>query len=76
MVPIPKDPQGREKRRKAFVESRINRYRTADRYRDKLIEFYGKEKSAKIKYVEAFEVCEYGRRPSKEVIRRLFPFYD
>ena len=74
--PIPKDPQEREKRRQDFVTSRTRRYRNADRYRDKLIEFYGKEKGGKITYVEAFEICEYGRRPSKEIIKKLFPFYD
>jgi len=74
--PIPKDPQEREKRRQDFVTSRTRRYRNADRYRDKLVEFYGKEKGGKIRYVEAFEICEYGRRPSKEIIKKLFPFYD
>jgi hypothetical protein len=24
---------------------------------------------------EAFEVCEYGRRPSEQELRRLFPFF-
>ena len=31
---------------------------------------------SKIKYAEAFEICEYGRRPSKEEIRKLFPFFS
>ena len=75
MVLIPEDPQEREKRQ-AFIASRMRRYRNADRYRDKLIEFYGEEKGTKIKYVEAFEICEYGRRPSKERMKKLFPFYD
>lgn len=35
--------------------------------------WYGKEKTSSIKYVEAFEICEYGRRPSNEELRRLFP---
>jgi len=76
VVPIPKEPEEREKRRQSFVASRVRRYGNADRYRDKLAEFYGAEKAAKIECAEAFEICEYGRRPSKEDIRRLFPFYD
>jgi len=27
-----------------------------------------------IKYAETFEICEYGRRPSKKEVRKLFPF--
>jgi len=26
-------------------------------------------------YAEAFEICEYGRRPSDDDIRTLFPFF-
>jgi hypothetical protein len=29
-----------------------------------------------VKDAEAFEVCEYGRRPSEADLRRLFPFFD
>ena len=29
-----------------------------------------------MKDAEAFEVCEYGRRPSEADLRRLFPFFD
>ena len=35
--------------------------------------WYGKERAAKMKYVESFEIGEYGRRPSDEEIKRLFP---
>jgi LmbE family N-acetylglucosaminyl deacetylase len=35
--------------------------------------WYGKEKTVKIKNVEAFEICEYGSQPSAEDIRKLFP---
>lgn len=35
--------------------------------------WYGKEKAAQVKFAEAFEICEYGSRPSKEDILRLFP---
>jgi len=32
-------------------------------------------KGEKVRYAEAFEVCEYGRRPSEDELRtKLFPF--
>jgi LmbE family N-acetylglucosaminyl deacetylase len=46
----------------------------ADQYRDKLIELYGPEQGKQVRYAEAFEVCEYGRQPTAEELRRLFPF--
>ena len=48
----------------------------ANRFRRTLIEFYGEERGAKVQYAEAFEICEYGRRPSKEELNKLFPFFD
>ncbi len=47
----------------------------ANRYRDLLIKFYGKEHGEKVKHAETFEICEYGRRPSEAEIKKLFPFY-
>jgi LmbE family N-acetylglucosaminyl deacetylase len=46
----------------------------ADRCRERLIELYGEEKGRQVRYAEAFEICEYGRRPDREELRRLFPF--
>ncbi|WP_165234714.1 PIG-L deacetylase family protein [Aquisphaera insulae] len=48
--------------------------RTADRFRPKLIEELGEEKGKAVKYAEAFEVCEYGTQPTKDELRRIFPF--
>jgi hypothetical protein len=48
----------------------------AQRYRGKLADWYGKEKADKVKHAEAFEICEYGRRPNKEELARLFPFFE
>ena len=45
-------------------------------YRDRLIELYGEEKGRAIVYAEAFEISEYGRRPSEEELRALFPTFD
>ena len=49
--------------------------RTADRFRDKLIELYGEEKGSKVEFAEAFEISEYGSMPSDEELKTLFPFF-
>lgn len=49
---------------------------TANKYRAKLIEAYGEKKGKKVRYAEAFEVCEYGRRPSAAELKKLFPFFE
>ncbi len=38
-----------------------------------LVKWYGEGKANQVKYAEAFEICEYGRRPDENEIRRLFP---
>lgn len=48
--------------------------KTAARFRKELIERYGEEKGSKIRYAEAFEICEYGTQPSEEMKKQLFPF--
>ena len=48
----------------------------ANKYRTRLIELYGKEKGSKIKYAEAFELCQYGRQPDMEELKRLFPSFS
>ncbi len=41
--------------------------------RQSLAKWYGKETADKATYAEAFEICEYGRRPDDNEIKRLFP---
>lgn len=48
----------------------------ADRFRETLVKWYGPEAGKAVKYAEAFEVCEYGRKPSDAELRTLFPFGD
>jgi len=76
VVPVPKEPAARQKRRQQ-VNARFARRNesTANKYRAKLIELYGEEKGKKVKYAEAFEVCEYGRRPTAGELKKLFPFF-
>jgi hypothetical protein len=38
------------------------------------VKFYGEEAGKKVKYAQAFEICEYGSRPSQEQLKKLFPF--
>jgi LmbE family N-acetylglucosaminyl deacetylase len=42
-------------------------------FRASLVKWYGEEKAKQVKYVEAFEICEYGAQPTEDDIRRLFP---
>jgi hypothetical protein len=71
---VPKDP----KDRKAWLAKMWGprSAEPADEYRDLLIKLYGKEKGSKVKYAEAFEVSEYGRQPSLEELKQLFPFFN
>jgi len=71
------DPAKRKAREKEVRQRFVGRFAsTANRFRKELAEWYGQEKAGNIKYAEAFEICEYGRRPSKDEIRKLFPFFD
>jgi len=74
VVPIPTDPQQQELRRKEQRDRLAARDGDiAKKYRQKLIELYGEERAGKTAYAEAFELCEYGRRPSIEELKKLFP---
>ncbi len=74
VVPVPTDPAAREQRRRQVAERFAARdRRVADKYRDRLIDSYGPEKGAAVKCAEAFELCEYGRQPSPEELKALFP---
>ncbi len=67
---VPKDPQARIEWLK---NQRGNEPNAA--VRKALVKWYGEEAAAKIRYAEAFEICEYGARPSQSELRRLFPFF-
>lgn len=73
MADIPHDDAGR----KAWaIRVHGGRYAAvADKHREALVKWYGPERGQAVKYAEAFEICEYGRRPSHEELQKLFPFF-
>jgi len=76
LVPDPRDDEKVARRKKEVRDGFSKRFAsTANRFRSKLGEFYGKEAGDQVGAAEAFEICEYGRRPSAEEIRKLFPFF-
>jgi hypothetical protein len=73
---MPADPEKQAERRRAVRAGHAGRDQAnARRFRDKLAEWYGKDAADKVRHAEAFEVCEYGRRPDKKELARLFPFF-
>ncbi len=66
-------PKSDADRRKWLGETRKGES-DATPYRDKLIEIYGPEKGAEIKYCEAFEDSGYGAKLTKENLTYYFPF--
>jgi LmbE family N-acetylglucosaminyl deacetylase len=74
---VPRDPAGQKARWAAVRDRLLARQRDiADNYRRALEEWSGKDRAAKIRYAEAFEICEYGRRPDRAETKKLFPFFD
>lgn len=71
-------PASDEAGRRAWLKRRwgARQGSEADKYRDLLIQFYGEERGKAVKYAETFEICEYGRRPTAQELRELFPFYN
>jgi LmbE family N-acetylglucosaminyl deacetylase len=73
---IPNTPAAREARKKEVRDAFSARFAaTAERFRGRLAEWYGPERARGVRYAEAFEVCEFGRQPAPDEVRRLFPFF-
>ncbi|KAA5543269.1 PIG-L family deacetylase [Roseiconus nitratireducens] len=70
-------PESKPQLRYEWLRQRWDRRQSgeAKNYRAALIRWYGEDRADDIKYAEAFEICEYGRQPSDEEIRQLFPFF-
>jgi LmbE family N-acetylglucosaminyl deacetylase len=63
---VPKDPA---ERKKWLSNMRVQPI--ADAVRKTLVEELGADAAAKVKYVESFELCEYGRQPKLDELRKL-----
>lgn len=64
-------PKDKVERRKWLADFRSWPVRPA--YLPVLEKWYGQEVAKEVKNVETFEICEYGRQPNDEEIKRLFP---
>jgi LmbE family N-acetylglucosaminyl deacetylase len=74
---MPDDPAGQQRRHQQVRNNFSRRSQdVAQRFRGKLAEWYGQEEADKIRHAEAFEICEYGARPDKAELARLFPFFE
>jgi LmbE family N-acetylglucosaminyl deacetylase len=67
-------PKGKDARL-AWLRGQRSGRTLGDEVKAGLRKWYGPRGDA-VKDVEAFEVCEYGRRPTEADLRRLFPFFD
>ena len=65
-------PKGSAARKKWLAQQRPSRVNPA--WRNALEKWYG-SRAASVQHAEAFEITEYGRRPSEDEIRKLFPFF-
>jgi LmbE family N-acetylglucosaminyl deacetylase len=71
----PEDEAGRQRRRDEVRKNLARRYAAqADSYRETLVKLYGQERGRAVRYAQAFEVCEYGRQPSPDELKQIFPF--
>lgn len=65
---VPKDPAQWE----PWLKKKMEREIPADVKRS-IDQWYGAGKSAGVRFAEAFEICEYGKQPSADDIRKIFP---
>ena len=66
---VPKDVAGR---RQLITDRQLSRG-SVERFREAALKWYSPEQLENCRYVEAFEICEYGRIPNREMIKQLFP---
>ena len=73
----PVEPEKRAERQKQVRENFTKRQQgLTERFKSKIGQFYPGEKGSRIKFVEAFELCEYGSQANSNEIKRLFPFFN
>jgi len=64
---VPSEPEQQKKRHQQVRDSFTRRQQSlTERFRGKLADWYPTDKAGTVKYVEAFEICEYGSQPDKK----------
>ena len=67
-------PAGDQERRQFLLEGVKQRSAAvADKYRAQLVALYGEQRGRQVKYAEAFQLCQYGRQPTADELKKLFP---
>jgi hypothetical protein len=66
---VPEDPD----ERLAWLRERWLSREMSDEQREGLVKWYGEDRAGEFNYAESFEIAEYGRYPSDEEIRMIFP---
>jgi LmbE family N-acetylglucosaminyl deacetylase len=66
---VPQDAEGRRQ----FIARQYASRGTVERFREAALKWYTPQQLENCRYMEAFEICEYGSNPSKERIKELFP---
>jgi LmbE family N-acetylglucosaminyl deacetylase len=66
---VPEDPVSRRK----WLGAEMRRRQITPAVRQALAKWYGAARGNQVLQAEAFELCEYGRRPGGEEMKRLFP---
>jgi LmbE family N-acetylglucosaminyl deacetylase len=69
-------PSDTSRRREWMAQTRgFRSSEPGDTYRQLLIQLYGQRVGSQVRQAEAFQVSEYGTQPSREELKRLFPFF-
>jgi LmbE family N-acetylglucosaminyl deacetylase len=69
---VPEDPD----ERLAWLRERWLSREMSQEQRAGLVKWYGEERANEFNYAESFEIAEYGRYPSDEEIRMIFPMLE
>jgi LmbE family N-acetylglucosaminyl deacetylase len=74
---VPTDPDQQKQRHQQVRDGFTRRQQgLTTRFQKQIATWYPADRAARIKHVEAFEICEYGSRPDPSELRRLFPFFE
>ncbi|MEX0779460.1 MAG: PIG-L family deacetylase [Balneolales bacterium] len=66
-------PESSDARFEWLMEHRLSGGNVSEGQRASLAKWYGEDLASTFQHVESFEICEYGRTPTDEEIRQIFP---